>query len=98
MRAKAPTAAQKRRMDRVASLGCIACLNLFHDYSPALIHHCYAGRKGWRDHNLILPLCLAHHSTDYSTGFHHDMVGWQKIHGTESDLMAQVQTLLVEVI
>jgi hypothetical protein len=97
MRAKPPTAAQKRRMGRVAALGCIACRNLSYGCSPALIHHCYAGRKGWRDHDLILPLCERHHATDYLTGFHHDTEGWQKIHGSEDDLMSQVRSLLGEV-
>lgn len=96
---KAPTRAEREHMDRVAALGCIVCRNLSYGYSPAIIHHCYAGRKGWRDNMLILPLCPRHHNQPLTlnVAIHAGTRTWQKTYGTEAELMAQVQTLLVEV-
>lgn len=92
----APTAAEKRHMDAVASLGCIVCYNLGFGFSPAIIHHAYAGRKGGRDHSLVLPLCAAHHNTPLTAGIaiHASKPIWESLYGTEAELLRQVQALL----
>ena len=83
-------------MDRVAGLGCIACRNLFHTFSPSLIHHVRTlnGQRITRNHMLVLPLCHAHHSADSENGFHHGSRTWQSIHGTEAELLEEVRGLL----
>lgn len=61
-RAKAPSAAEKRHMDRVAAMGCCVCGN------PATIHHVTAsverGRIS-RSHRLVVPLCPTHHQIQW---------------------------------
>lgn len=56
---KKPTAADKRRFDRIAALGCLVC------GGPATIHHVtgYADRPGrlTRRHDRVVPLCPMHH-------------------------------------
>lgn len=57
------TKAERQHLDRVASMGCIACEVMgFYD-SPAEIHHIRSGvGKGQRaSHFDVLPLCPAHH-------------------------------------
>jgi len=47
-----PTAAQRRRFERVAALGCLAC------GGPACIHHCrHECGMSQRNHDHIAPLC-----------------------------------------
>lgn len=59
MSRRAPTAAEKRHMDRVAGLPCLVCGD------RATLHHVtgYADRMGRfaRSHRLIVPLCPPHH-------------------------------------
>jgi hypothetical protein len=81
-------------MDAVADLGCIVCRREGLGYSPAIIHHTYDGRKGGRDHRLVIPLCPRHHATDYPTGLHHGKEPWERIHGTEAQLLEEVRGLL----
>jgi len=55
------TAASKRWMSRVASIGCIACIRLGHGETPAAVHHIREGRIARNDW-LTLPLCPPHHT------------------------------------
>lgn len=55
-----------RHLDRVASLGCILCRHLGHDYVPAEIHH--IGDTADRCDFLVVGLCSEHHRG--GTGFH----------------------------
>ena len=57
MKKKNATAAEKRHMDRVAALGCIACILDGYEDTPACIHHI----DRCRDHMRVLPLCPWHH-------------------------------------
>lgn len=64
-RAKAaPTAEERKHLDRVAGLGCLIC------GSPASIHHLMTapGKERRRDHRYVVPLCREHHQGD--TGVH----------------------------
>lgn len=84
-------------MQQVVSLGCIACLNQGDNDTPAEIHHLRSGvGQGQRSsHYRTLPLCHIHHRTGgYGLAFHAGPKEWQRIHGTEEDLLAQVKTLL----
>ena len=55
------TAASKRWMSRVASIGCIVCIRLGHGETPAAVHHIREGRIARNDW-LTLPLCTPHHT------------------------------------
>lgn len=91
---KAPTAAQKRRMSKVVSLGCIPCLNMGY-YSPAVIHHIRTGLgMGQRDHDRIIGLCFDHHTG--CDGIHCGQKEWESRHGSELELEVQIKTLLGE--
>lgn len=47
-----PTASQRRRWSRVASLGCLVC------HGEANIHHCrHECGMGQRNHDHVAPLC-----------------------------------------
>lgn len=57
-----PTKADKQYWDRLASLGCIACLLDGHINTHVSIHH-INGRTTKGCHRLVLPLCDRHHQT-----------------------------------
>lgn len=56
----APTAEEKRHIEQVAALGCLACGR------PANVHHVMhaPGKTRRRDHRFIVPLCHDHHQGD----------------------------------
>ena len=86
---KAATAAQRRRMGLVADLGCILCRR------PAQIHHCGTGAGGRRNHDLVLPLCIDHHTSGgYGIALHAGRKEWIKNYGDEQILMDKVEFLL----
>lgn len=61
--ARAPTAAERRHLNRVAAEGCLVC------GADAEIHHVKVpGRIGNRDHRFVAPLCPEHHRGN--TGIH----------------------------
>lgn len=86
------TKAQRRHMDLVASLGCVACRNLGYGASPAELHHIRSGvGMGQRaKHTEVLPLCPRHHRASYPTGFHAAPKSWQIEHGSELELIEQI--------
>lgn len=43
------TKAEEAHKDGVASMGCLRCLELGHEDTPAEIHHCGTGAGGRRD-------------------------------------------------
>lgn len=58
-----PTAEEKRHIERVASLPCLAC-----GRSPVTVHHVTASILGGRisrSHKRVVPLCRQHHQHDY---------------------------------
>lgn len=95
--AKKPTnKAEREHMDRVASLGCVACYNMGILDSPAEIHHITAGvGMGQRaSHFETIPLCFHHHSAQGVDGFHRHPKRWQAQHGDERALLEQVRGML----
>ena len=54
------TKAEKEENDRIAAVGCIACILDGYENSPAEIHHCrnLGGKRGLAPK---LPLCFYHH-------------------------------------
>lgn len=86
---KPPTATQKRRFERVASLGCVICGGI------AEVHHCNTGAGGRKDHDKVIGLCVEHHRG--SVGIHTlSRRTWQKMYGTEHLFLNQVSRQLGE--
>jgi hypothetical protein len=84
-------------MTAVNSIGCIACLNMGYETPPdyTLIHH-IDGKTKPKAHFKVLPLCDNHHSRYQKTGLHYNLTRWELEHGTEDELLAQVESLLGE--
>jgi len=51
---------QKQHYNKIANLGCILCIHLGHNGTPAEVHHIrrYGGK---RDLAPVIPLCPEHH-------------------------------------
>ncbi len=77
-------------MGRVASIGCIACINLGHGETPAQVHHIREGRIARNDY-LTIPLCAPHH-TGSRMSMHMDKAPLLRALGVSSefDLLADV--------
>jgi hypothetical protein len=82
-------------MTAVNSIGCIACLNMGIETPPeyTLIHHT-DGKTKPNAHMKTLPLCEHHHSPYHKTGLHNNMTRWEATHGTQEELLAQVEAIL----
>jgi hypothetical protein len=89
--------AERQHYDRLSQLGCIACLVAGYGYSPPEIHHARNGAgMGQKSHYLkAIPLCHAHHRTGgYGTALHAGQKAFEDRYGTESELLAKVESLL----
>lgn len=97
MKGRTPTADESRHMKRVRELGCIACRNMGIETPEeyTCIHHT-DGKTKKGAHFKVLPLCDHHHSRYHKTGFHNNPTRWEAEHGTEEELLAQVESLLNE--
>lgn len=84
-----PTAADRRYFTRVAALGCILC------GGPAEIHHITGAGMGLKSSNRdVIPLCPPHHRTGgYGVAVHAGTKEWERIHGTQPELLAKVKAL-----
>jgi hypothetical protein len=60
-RRKAPTAAERRHLDRVAQMGCLVC------GQPSTVHHVTSDgyQRLTRSHERIVPLCPRHHMIQF---------------------------------
>ena len=99
MRRKPPTTEERAHMGRVADLGCIVCRNEGAGFVRACVHHLKTGMgMGQRASNFqTIPLCRVHHQDGpFGVAFHAGSREWQKNHGTETELLAQVKALLLE--
>ena len=94
--AKKPTKAEKKHMDKVASLGCCVCVNIGAGETPAEIHHVGNGTMGKRAGNYeVIPLCHIHHRTGgYGVAVHAGRVQWESNFGTEQELLKQTMEWL----
>ncbi len=97
-----PTKEEQLYMDKVTDLGCIVCRLLLNEITPksnTIFHHIREGvGKGQRSpHKRGLPLCPPHHlGFGYGISFHDGKEIWQKKFGTELELKAIVDELLIE--
>ena len=95
MKGRNPNAKERRHMAQVREIGCIACLNMGIETPPeyTLIHHVW-GKTKENAHLYVLPLCERHHGAGYKTGIHNNKTTWQATHGTQAELLCQVNELL----
>lgn len=83
--------AEKEHLNRVASMGCIVCVNLGLGETPAEIHHIGNGTMSKRASNYdVIPLCHFHHRTG-NTGeaVHAGRKSFEANFGTEKELLKQ---------
>jgi hypothetical protein len=90
------TLAEKKHMGRVAELGCMVCLRMGYEGTPAELHHLRAGTGAGRraSHMDVIPVCPEHHRG--ATGLHGlGTKGFPQHYGyDEADLLEDVRTLL----
>lgn len=89
--------ADKSYLSRVAAIGCLVCLNLGHEGTPAEIHHPRSmgamGKKA--PHSMALPLCAAHHRTGgYGVAIHAGQRAWERLYGNEFELLTQLRGII----
>ena len=97
MAKKPPTKAERRHMNAVQALGCIACRKLGHWGTPAEIHHITTGKgMGQRATNLeVIPLCPHHHRQGgHGEAIHGGQKTWEARFGTELELLEEVNQQL----
>ena len=89
--AKPATAKEKRHLNKVASMGCIVCVNLEHGETPAEIHHIGNGTMGKRANNYeAIALCPIHHRTGgVGVAVHAGRESFEANFGTEQELLLQ---------
>lgn len=95
MKGRTRTAAEKAYQDKIAAVGCIACL---HDgiYNPHVSLHHIAGRTAPGSHYKILPLCGFHHQQDDRSGViavHPNRARFEQEYGRQTELLEEVRLL-----
>jgi 5-methylcytosine-specific restriction endonuclease McrA len=91
---KPATKAEREHMGVVAGLCCVVCRNLRLGDSPAEVHHVrYLAGGGQRSGNMdTIPLCPAHHRLGgYGVAIHAGQEEWERLYGTEAELLEQVK-------
>lgn len=105
---RAPTASEKRIIELMATLPCLACLNKGRHQPMIQIHH-INGRTKPNAHKMVIPLCAYHHEspapaeiierypdlhTVHARGIVGGKVKFEKHNGTEMDLLKQAYSML----
>jgi hypothetical protein len=98
MAVKSKTADEKRHMQAVAELGCIACRKAGIYGSPAELHHIRetAGIGQRASHYEVIPLCYHHHrgTSKLAPSVHMSRKAFVEAYGSEKDLLDEVMALL----
>lgn len=91
---KRPTAAERRHMDRIAALPCLAC------GARSTVHHVTASIHGGRlarRHDRVVPLCPVHHQVIYGPRESVEALGHGGFYHTYViDLLAEAERLWTE--
>lgn len=99
MKGRTPTKAEKQLHDRIASLGCIACLLDGRRNYHVSIHH-IAGRTRPEAHLQVLPLCAGHHQDGTGApgliAVHPYKARFEAKYGTQEHLLSLVMTMVSE--
>ena len=97
---RAVTAAEKLMWDRLAKLGCVACMK-DGNFNPHVSIHHVEGRTKPGCHQLVLPLCAGHHQD--GTGEDKTLIAvhpwkarFEARYGTQAELMDECAQLLFE--
>ena len=86
-----PTAAQRRRFEKIASFGCIIC------GSPAELHHCrHECGMSQRNHDHVAPLCDWHHRHSVLSR-HSNPKDFAQMYGDDRELTEKTKRLLGEI-
>lgn len=98
MKGRPPTADEKRFMDQMGELPCIACLKDGWTNRVISLHH-IDGRTKPGAHLLVLPLCGPHHQQDDTDlrqriSLHGRKATFQARYGTERELLAECVAML----
>lgn len=97
--AQAPVSREEKALwDRMAALGCIACLEDGIRTRHVSIHH-IVGRTVPGCHSRVLPLCAGHHQRGTGENkeliaVHPDKRRFEARYGTQSELLAKVLFLI----
>lgn len=88
---------EKAMWDKLAALGCIACMKDGH-YNPHVSIHHVDGRTKPGCHLLVLPLCSSHHQDDGSgaVAVHPWKARFEQRYGAQLDLVAECRKLIGE--
>ena len=94
-KSKHKTKAEKEHLNKVAEIGCIACLSNGYEDTPAELHHIRtnsgAGQRA--SHYQVIPLCPYHHRQG-SNAIHQSKVNFENDFGTEEYLLMVVNVML----
>lgn len=97
MKGRTPTAEERRWMDRVAQIGCIACLQLGVHTPHVSIHH-IDGRTKDGSHLKTIPLCYAHHQGGDARGNFVSVHPWKRrfeeTFGTQMELLEMCRRMV----
>jgi len=98
MAVKSKTSNEKRHMQAVSELGCIACRKIGHYGTPAELHHIRetAGVGQRSSHYEVIPLCYHHHRgvSKLVPSVHMSRKAFVDAYGSEKDLLDEVMALL----
>jgi hypothetical protein len=100
MKGRTPTKAEKQLHDKIARLGCIACLLDGRRNYHVSIHH-IDGRTKPEAHLKVLGLCGPHHQHDDTDpagriGIHPYKARFEQRYGTQERLLEIVMTMVSE--
>jgi hypothetical protein len=92
------TKAEKLHLAKLVAIGCIVCLNMGFEDSPAEVHHIkdQTGLASRSSHYEAIPLCPAHHRTG-GPGIAFHATGrdeWEDTHGSQRALLEQVRGMI----
>lgn len=86
----------RNRFNELVKIGCIVCLLEYGRYVKPEIHH-IRRMGGHRDHKKTIPLCPEHHRTgNNGVARHAGLQEWELRHGSEKELLRQVNILCGE--
>ena len=93
--------ARLAHFERVAALGCIACMLNGYPGTPAELHHIRETAGGGQKalDSEVIPLCIYHHKGEYHPhvpSIHLDRLAFIARFGTEAELLARVRAMTGE--
>jgi len=83
--------AEREHIARVVALSCIICRQFGYEGSPAIPHHINSKTMGRKSDNYsVIPLCNLHHNGgEYGVAVHSGLKEFERLYGTERELLEQ---------